>query len=1434
MMIRWSVCAGLALLAFLDSLCAGADPVLRSEQWKNDDGGFAAFAQRIEATQARNLLSRAATRTAASSPKVSSVGLLVDGQAGTRGDQGRSFIDGEPSAIAFYLGSPKAIKEVGVFSFNVDTRANQDYEVRFANNSARPGVPPRFPDQPHLTTGPKVLGPNSGGYHTWFADSQGGPLVPEKVDWIEFRIWRTYPVVADSPAHSRRATSASVVIELEVLGDERDLPTAEDLRYQQVRRSTPRQPEYIKRDTWQETIVASREAMLEWEHRQDYLGQYNLVFQAHDRRTDAAQVAQRSNARRQLAARVRNDFVDPVSQLQMRWELQAGLWAPAERQLDDWKPGRADEYAANKFRAAAPRRLAELEQILGQTTGVKSQALADVRPRLEAWLAQSRKADLRKADLTELRTRLYQISAVLDTIDMAGQVRSMRLAVEDLRETFAAGYPQAGEYLARIAAMDRKLASRWTAVLADRSPDLSALVAVREELDAARAAILLDTPLLAFDKLLMVRGTPGFAANWTGPNRLGQEMVVLSPVRPEGQVTAIHRGPVSDMDLHWDGDRILFSDGRVLQEIKPDGTGLRRVSAEDPPVTHYDGCYLPDGRIVCVSNACEQAVPCTGGGDVGNLHILDADGTHERRVTFDQDHDWNPVVMNDGRVLYTRWEYEDLPHYFSRMLFRMNPDGSGQMEYYGSNSYWPNSLYWPRPIPGHPTKVVCVVSGHHGVSRVGELVVLDPARGRHEADGAVQRIPGHGQAVEPIILDNLVGNTWPRFAAPWPLAEPGTNRGAGKYFLVCVQNDAFSNWDVCLVDVFDNITPLVKGGYMTPIPLRARPKPPVVPSQLDPRREDGVVYLADVYRGDGLRGYPRGSIKALRVGSYEYRYPGNGDTRASSYEGGWDVKKILGTVPVRDDGSALFRVPANTPIFVQPLDAEGKAQQQMRSWYVAMPGETASCAGCHERQNSGPPIYGTLAARHRPDPIQPWFGPTRGFSFEREVQPVLDRRCAGCHDGRPEIADLRAKQLHPNYADAYSPAYVELQKHVRRVGYESDNHMHAPAEFDADTSPLVQILKKGHHGVRLDRDEWDRLYTWIDLNIPYPANWRESHRPPRDEQVALRAKHQKLFAGIEDRDEEPRPLPPVAKFEPPPAEPAAPAPLALDGWPFPAAQAQAMQRKAGPASMELDLGNGVKMQFVLVPAGRFVMGDLQGFPDERAPSVVTIDRPFYLGRLEVTNQQFACFDQKHDSAYIDGRGKDRTTRGTPANLPDQPVVRVSWNEALAFCEWLSQKSGCRCTLPTEAQWEWACRAGTAAQYNFGPYQPGQKNLANVADAGMANWNFGRFEAGYQDGSQFSAPGGRYPGNAWGLADMHGNVAEWCLTRYAPYPYRTADGREDARPSGLKVVRGGSWADPLRFATSAFRWRYPAHQPVYNVGFRVLCQPKPTPAVAKSN
>jgi hypothetical protein len=120
---------------------------------------------------------------------------------------------------------------------------------------------------------------------------------------------------------------------------------------------------------------------------------------------------------------------------------------------------------------------------------------------------------------------------------------------------------------------------------------------------------------------------------------------------------------------------------------------------EDPDIHNYDACYLPDDRIVFTSTAPIVGVPCLGGrSKVANLYLRGLDGGI-RRLTNDQDHNWCPAVLNDGRVLYQRWEYADIAHAFTRLLFSMNPDGSRQAEYYGSNSFWPTAMFFARPVP---------------------------------------------------------------------------------------------------------------------------------------------------------------------------------------------------------------------------------------------------------------------------------------------------------------------------------------------------------------------------------------------------------------------------------------------------------------------------------------------------------------------------------------------------------------------------------------------------------------------------------------------------------------------------------------------------------------------------------------------------------------
>jgi formylglycine-generating enzyme required for sulfatase activity len=394
-------------------------------------------------------------------------------------------------------------------------------------------------------------------------------------------------------------------------------------------------------------------------------------------------------------------------------------------------------------------------------------------------------------------------------------------------------------------------------------------------------------------------------------------------------------------------------------------------------------------------------------------------------------------------------------------------------------------------------------------------------------------------------------------------------------------------------------------------------------------------------------------------------------------------------------------------------------------------------------------------------------------------------------------------------------------------------------EFHAGNTKLVQMLRKGHGGVRLSDEAWSRIITWIDLHAPEHGTWRETtDRPPGDLDYKIRRRRElrKLYAGMDEDPESDIAIPPAALAEPvvvarSVSREAARAPQCA-GWPFDATEARRRQAAVG-GSVErvVELGDGLTMAFVLVPPGRFVMGDADGLPDESPAAVVTIHRPFWLGKFEVTNEQFRLFDPGHDSLREHGWSQKFAESDFmfPANDPEQPVVRVSWRRAVAFCRWLSRGTGVRFTLPTEAQWEYACRAGTATALSYGGVDADFSKHANVADATMARlpahsaftqwmppWHLK--DERFRDGRWAAAPGGAYAANAWGLHDMHGNVAEWTRSRYRAYPY--ADDGRNAGDTGDRVVLGGSWDDRPKRCRSAFRLPYRPWQGVYNVGFRV--------------
>jgi formylglycine-generating enzyme required for sulfatase activity len=266
--------------------------------------------------------------------------------------------------------------------------------------------------------------------------------------------------------------------------------------------------------------------------------------------------------------------------------------------------------------------------------------------------------------------------------------------------------------------------------------------------------------------------------------------------------------------------------------------------------------------------------------------------------------------------------------------------------------------------------------------------------------------------------------------------------------------------------------------------------------------------------------------------------------------------------------------------------------------------------------------------------------------------------------------------------------------------------------------------------------------------------------------------------------------------------------------------------------------NSIGMELVLIPPGNFTMGSPDSetghMPQENGAHEVAISKPFYLGVHEVTVGNFHAFAKAtgYQTEAEKGGGAIRFTGDYTtdpkcnwqnpgwAQGDDHPVVAVSWNDATAFCQWLSKKEGKTYRLPTEAEWEYACRAGTKTPFHFG----------SALSAQHANFNaaipYGPAPKGPSPASAVKV--GSYAANDIGLYDMHGNVWELCADYYDGSYYSRSPKSDPTGPETgtLRVLRGGSWCNEGRYLRSAFRQGYAANQRGNHIGFRVACDVKP--------
>ncbi|MFI3261272.1 MAG: SUMF1/EgtB/PvdO family nonheme iron enzyme [Rikenellaceae bacterium] len=915
---------------------------------------------------------------------------------------------------------------------------------------------------------------------------------------------------------------------------------------------------------------------------------------------------------------------------------------------------------------------------------------------------------------------------------------------------------------------------------------------------------------------------------------------------------------ITDLKLHWDADRMLFTSLKGDELLKrfqvfeinlETGDVKEAIDNDEPDLDFFDATYLPDGRIIATSDIGYQGVPCVSGADqVGNMVLYNPEDKSLRRLTFDQDANWHPTVMANGKVMYVRWEYADLTHYFSRIVMHMNPDGTEQKSLYGSGSLFPNSIFDIQPLPEVTNRFVGIISGHHGTVRSGRMVTFDPAKSRKEEKGMLQEYPFRDRAIEPIIKDQMVDGVWPQLIKPYPIDD--------NTFLVTAKLSPGSLWGLYLIDSYDNMTLLYESedaGFIYGIPLKKTTTPPVIPDKVQLDKKEANVFIQDIYEGEGLIGVKRGEVKALRVFAYEYAYlttPSN--HYVHGIQSGWDIKRLIGTVPVEADGSVSFVIPANTPISLQPLDSEGRAIQWMRSWLTGMPGETVSCVGCHEDQNTIPVPKSSLASKKAPQQIQIVEGGIHAMNFPLVIQPILDRACIACHDGSnasmPNFKDTSLSV--PNFQNGvfgYSKSYLAFHPYVNRQGSEADMYVMTPYEYHASTSEVVRKLSRGHHGVELTDSEWKGLYAWIDMNAPYYGRFNANEHGGFDQFLRRTELANRYGNGtgvdwrkeLDDYADYLKSKGEIVPVKPEAVEKETYKAASQKGWPMTDADVKAIVAKEGLEKKVVKLADGVEITFVRIPAGKFIMGS-NGDPISAPEFKTTVKDAFWMSETEITNEQYNVIFPEHDSRIYAQFWKDHVNPGYPANEPKQPVVRISREQAAEFASAVAEKANLNVLLPTETQWEWAARGGKDTDFWYGAQDAYFGKYANLADVSLEkmavagvdpkpmNKNHPWFEyynyipkvESVDDGSMLPVAVGQYEPNQFGLYDIVGNVWEWTRSDFMEYPLSSKSKVEGQTKA---VARGGSYIDRPKDATVSARRDYLPWQRVNCVGFRLVIE-----------
>ena len=692
--------------------------------------------------------------------------------------------------------------------------------------------------------------------------------------------------------------------------------------------------------------------------------------------------------------------------------------------------------------------------------------------------------------------------------------------------------------------------------------------------------LVFSNPLLNFDKLLFVKRFtqetyPDVCLNhmpWV--SRPGGDICVLSapagrrlfselgdPGRGAAGEAAgklrylLHRalgpGHVHGMDLWWDGSRVVFGyacassdqppEGwldrresyRLRRTVEPihlfeigiDGRNLRQLTSGE--WSDLDPTYLPNGDIAFVSERCGTSLQCNEfdkDETSCNLYVMRPDGSQIRRLSVNKDGDYLPHTLDDGTIGYTRWEYHERSWAFIQSIWSIRPDGTQADAVFKQHFVNPWSLEDARSVPAS-RKLVAIAAGHHTLP-VGPLVLIDPRRGINTPRGISIVTPGvkppEGGMDGVVVPEGGVADGDGYYATPWPLSD--------QYFLVSYtygnKTTEPAGYGLYLVDVFGNKELIYRDSAIScfiPIPLCARPVPPILPDTTDPAADHATCSVSEI--GFGCEGIAPERIRYLRIAEpigwpydnqhggqrygEDHRYPEPpGQERRNLIN--WTPIRILGDVPVEADGSVQFRVPPDRAVYYQLLDENRMELRRMRSFISFQPGESRACVGCHESRSMAPPCTPPFPPRQRESDSRPASAPAvprapaiplaapwgdRPISFLRDVQPVFDRHCVRCHRGLKPGGGLDffggLTSHDPTIAGyGYNRAFETILEKglvARSAARAQDADITPPLAYGSLRSKLIAALSDQTHAgnLRLGEDDRLRLVMWIDANAPY-------------------------------------------------------------------------------------------------------------------------------------------------------------------------------------------------------------------------------------------------------------------------------------------------------------------------------------------------------------